>query len=547
MSDREHILLINPTITSRRSARFPLAVLNLSAALDGRYASSIIDGNIDREFIATTLSKLAGGGIDAVGVSVMGGPQLRTAIAVSRAIRAQFPATPIIWGGHFPTICAAAALNTPYVDYAIRGQGEATLCELLDALFGAGGGGARAHAGAHAHANANANADAGAGAGARTGGGARAGFHAGAGADAVAAVLGLSWRAGELIVHNPNRAFSAASLSRTLPYERVGNPRQYLARTYLGRRTTGYQAALGCRFRCSFCGVAAMFRGKTALPAPQRLERDLEFLTTQLGVDAVQFYDHNFFDREEETEPMLEVLAKFRLPWWCFARSDALLNLSARSWSLVRKSRLRMAYIGAESPSDWLLHDVRKGTRTDQTLAAVETCRTHGVTPELSFMLAPPQDPEGETERTFEFIRQIKRVHPQTEIMLYVYAPLPPAPGGSNVHVERAMGTLRDQAGELLQFPTTADGWAEPQWIAYWCHTDTPWITQRLRSRIRDFTTVLGCRFPTITDIRSPYWGKSALRALAAWRYRYRRYERPWELDFSKRFIRLWDPRVSGL
>jgi radical SAM superfamily enzyme YgiQ (UPF0313 family) len=410
MTRLEHILLINPTITSRRSARFPLAVLNLSAALDGRYASSIIDGNVDRDFVATTLRKLGGGSVDAVGVSVMGGPQLRTAIEVSRAIRAGFPAIPIIWGGHFPTICATAALNTPYVDYAIRGQGEATLCELLDALFGAGGGGARAHAGAHAHANANANADAGAGAGARTGGGARAGFHAGAGADAVAAVLGLSWRAGELIVHNPNRAFSAASLSRTLPYERVGNPRQYLARTYLGRRTTGYQAALGCRFRCSFCGVAAMFRGKTALPAPQRLERDLEFLTTQLGVDAVQFYDHNFFDREEETEPMLEVLAKFRLPWWCFARSDALLNLSARSWSLVRKSRLRMAYIGAESPSDWLLHDVRKGTRTDQTLAAVETCRTHGVTPELSFMLAPPQDPEGETERTFEFIRQIKRV-----------------------------------------------------------------------------------------------------------------------------------------
>ena len=48
----KHVLLINPTITSRRSARFPLAVLNLSAALDGSYTSSIIDGNIDRDFVA---------------------------------------------------------------------------------------------------------------------------------------------------------------------------------------------------------------------------------------------------------------------------------------------------------------------------------------------------------------------------------------------------------------------------------------------------------------------------------------------------------------
>ncbi len=502
----KQVLLINPTITSKRSARFPLAVLNLSAALDGRYGSSIIDGNQDRDFIATTLRTL-GGGIDAVGISVMGGPQLRTAIAVSRAIRAKSPSTPIIWGGHFPSICAGPALESAYVDFAIRGQGEEALLELLDAIFG----GVVGAAGRFAH------------------------------------IAGLSWRSGGQIVHNKNRIFSAASLTRTLPYERLGDPRRYLSKTFIGRHTTGYQAALGCRFRCTFCGVASMFRGKTALPAPQRLEHDLKFLTQHLGADAIQFFDHNFFDREEVTAPLLEVLARFKLPWWCFARSDALLNLSDRSWALVRKSALRMAYIGAESSSDWLLHDVRKGTSTDQTLAAVEKCRSNGVIPELSFMLAPPQDPEGETQRTFDFIRHIKRVHPGTEIMLYIYAPLPSGPGSHIPQVDRALRELRDSDGNPLVFPATADGWAEPQWLSYWCHTDVPWLTPRLRTRIRDFTTVLGCRFPTVTDIRSPYWGKAALRTLASWRYRYRQYGRPWELDFSKRFIRLWDPRVSGL
>jgi len=504
MIRQKHVLLINPTITKRRSARFPLAVLNLSASLDGKYESSIIDGNVDADFVSTALQALDSGRVDAVGVSVMGGPQLRSAISVSRAIRERFPATPIIWGGHFPTICAEPSLNAQYADYAVRGQGEDTLRELLDTIFDGG-------------------------------------------TDRLADIAGLSWRNGGSVVHNRNRAFSAAGLSRAVPYERLGNLSQYFGRTYLGNRTTGYQAALGCRFRCTFCGVAAMFRGKTALPAPERLDRDLEFLTTRFGVDAIQFYDHNFFDREVDTVPLLEVLAKFELPWWCFARSDALLNLSESSWRLLRKSRLRMAYIGAESPSDWLLHDVRKGTRTDQTLEAVELCRGHGVIPELSFMLAPPQDPEGETERTFEFIRHIKRIHPKTEIMLYVYAPLPPAPGSKNPPVERAVAGLRDSSGAPLVFPATADGWAEQRWVAYWCHTDTPWLTPRLRRRIRDFTTVLGCRFPTITDIRSPSWGKMALSTLAAWRYGLQRYERPWELDLSKKIIRLWDPRVSGL
>jgi len=501
---RRRILLINPTITKRRSARFPLAILSLSAALDDKYVSTLLDGNVDREFVATASRILATDGIDAVAVSVMGGPQLLTARAVSAAIRARFPNVPIIWGGHFPTICAEASLNVPYVDYAIRGQGEDTLRLLLDALFdGAPASGAN--------------------------------------------IDGLSWRSDGQIVHNRARKFSAASLGMFLPYERLGNPGQYLARTYLGRRTTGYQAALGCRFRCTFCGVAAMFRGRTALPPPDRLDRELEFLTTRFGVDALQFYDHNFFDREVDTAPLLEVLARYELPWWCFARADALLNLSERSWALVRKSRLRMTYIGAESPSDWLLHDVRKGTRSNQTVEAVQLCRRHGVIPELSFMLAPPRDAEAETEKTFEFIRHIKRLHPDTEIMIYIYAPLPPPPGDNNAAVLRSLAELRDASGKPLAFPRTADEWAQPEWVKYWCHTDVPWLTPRLRTRIRDFTTVLGCRFPTIIDVRSPAWGKTTLRTLASWRYRYRRYGRPWELDVSKRLIRLWDPRVAGL
>lgn len=483
------VLLINPTITSSRSARFPLAVLNLSDALQARYDTRILDGNVERDFVAAARDVVSGGGCDAVGISVMGGPQLTNAIAVSKAIRAVSPATPIVWGGHFPTICSEAVLNTPYVDYAIRGQGEVTFAELLDALL------------------VRRDADPG-------------------------VIAGLSWRRDGEIAHNSERAFSPAGPTGVLPYERLTNPQQYLKRTYLGRRTAGYQAALGCRFRCTFCGVAAMFRGKMALPTAARLEQDLHFLKSRFGADALQFYDHNFFDREVDMVPLLEILAKFELPWWCFARSDALVNLSQRSWALVRKSRLRMAYIGAESPNDRLLHDVRKGTRADQTLAAVETCRSHGVIPELSFMLAPPEDPEGETERTFEFIRTIKRLHPATEIMLYVYTPLP----------------SRDpRAVQPVDFPRSADGWAQPQWLSYWCHHDAPWVSARLRRRILDFTTVLGCRFPTVTDIRSPAWGKSAVRTLASWRYRYRRYDRPWELDVSKRFVRLWDPRVAGL
>jgi hypothetical protein len=98
-----------------------------------------------------------------------------------------------------------------------------------------------------------------------------------------------------------------------------------------------------------------------------------------------------------------------------------------------------------------------------------------------------------------------------------------------------------------VHFPRTAEEWAEPQWLAYWCHQDAPWLSPRLRRRIVDFTTVLGCRFPTIMDIRASAWGKSALRALASWRYRFQRYDDPWELRVSRKLIRQWDPRAMSL
>jgi anaerobic magnesium-protoporphyrin IX monomethyl ester cyclase len=504
MTASQRILLINPTITAQRHARFPLAVMSLSAALEGRHSPTIIDGNVDRDFVATAVRTVADGRVDAVGVTVMGGPQLTSAIAVSKAIRARRSDVPIIWGGAFPTVCPDAGVSVPYVDYAVRGQGEEAINELMDALS------------------------------------------AGRQED-LALIPGLSRRVDGQVVHNKDRVFTAASLNRMLPYDRLENPRQYLTRTYLGQRTMGYQAALGCRFRCTFCGVAAMFRGKMALPPAERLEQDLTFLTKQLGVDGIQFYDHNFFDREVDMVPLLEILAKFELPWWCFARSDALVNLSESSWALVKKSRLRMAYIGAESPSDWLLHDIRKGTRCDQTMEAIEACRAHGVIPELSFMLAPPQDPEGETQRTFEFIRMIKRVHPATEVMIYIYTPLPQRPGSKYTAAVRLQNEMRDCAGRPVVFPQTADEWAQPQWLGYWCHQDAPWLSARLRRRIVDFTTVLGCRFPTVMDIRASAWGKSALRALASWRYRFLRYNDPWELRVSRKLIRHWDPRVMSL
>jgi anaerobic magnesium-protoporphyrin IX monomethyl ester cyclase len=502
VSQLPRVLLVNPRITSRHRARFPLSLLTIAAALEGRYECTIVDGNVESDGVAAALRALSSGSFAAAGVTVMGGPQVQTAIDVSKAIRACAPTAPIVWGGYFPTLYPAAAINAPYVDFLIRGQGEQTFPALLEALGGSD-------------------------------------------SDDLSPIAGLTWRRGSEVVQNADRKLPARQPGGLLPYHKLLDPRMYLPRTFMGRRTAAYQAALGCRFRCTFCGVAAMFGGKTVLPAAQSLERDLVYLRDHIGADSIQFYDHNFFDREEDMLPLLEVMAKHGLPWWCYARADALLNLSSSTWKLVRKSGLKMAYIGAESPNDQLLKAIRKGTSSDQVMAVAEVCRSNGVVPELSFMVAPPEDPEGETERTFDFIRQIKRINPDSEIIVYIHTPLPPesVPVSSRSRVK----ALRDHDGNPVIFPKSPEEWTQRRWVDYSCHADAPWMTDRLRRRIKDFVTVLTCRFPTLQDTRTRPWAKSALRTVVAWRYQTARYDRPWELDVSRKLIKLMDPRVTSI
>ncbi len=166
-----------------------------------------------------------------------------------------------------------------------------------------------------------------------------------------------------------------------------------------------------------------------------------------------------------------------------------------------------MAYIGAETPNDRLLKSIRKGTRSEQTLEVAELCRRNGVIPELSFMVAPPEDPEGETERTFDFIRQVKRVNPRRgdhRLRLHAAA----AGGRSGRAAAQARAAARRARRRPCEFPKTPEEWTERRWVDYACHADAPWLSDRLRQRIRDFVTVLRCRFPTVQDTRSPRWGQ---------------------------------------
>jgi anaerobic magnesium-protoporphyrin IX monomethyl ester cyclase len=513
------VLLINPRMCSQRSMRLPLSLLALGAALEGLCEYQIIDGNVDPDPVQTAIRALSGGNVALIGISVMPGPQVAPAIQIATALRAAHPQVPIVWGGYFPTMYTEAAINAPYVDYIVRGQGEETLRELLARLPDAGPPRAPASA---------------------------------ASPDVLRDVRGLSWKDTDGHArHNPDRPFVSPEAFPPYSYERVGDVRRYLRPSFLGARTGVHQAAIGCRYHCKFCGVVSMFNGHTRLPGPERTLAAMLTLRDTYGATAMQFYDNNFFDREETSRPLLEAMSRADMPYWCYARADTLANFSTSTWEWIQRSRLRMAYIGAEAGSDSVLKGMKKGTRVEHTLEVAHRCREYGVIPEFSFILGGPDDPEAETEKTLAFVKRIKRIHPDCEIILYFYTPTPQRdPNRTSAERDTGRGhlpILNDYGGTDVALPTTPEEWTQSKWVEYVCHQDAPWLTPRMRQRVKDFGRVLACRFPTVQDYRTPRLGKALLKGLSSWRYATGYYDRPWELEAARRFIPLREPQKESL
>src|SRR5689334_4177818 len=130
------ILFYNPKATRHRNRRLPLSILSIAAMLEGKEKYAIVDGNLDPHPTESLIALIREHPIELLAVTVMPGPQTVGAVASCREIRARFPELPIVWGGYFASNYTATALNAGYVDYAVRGQGELTLLELLEAIRG---------------------------------------------------------------------------------------------------------------------------------------------------------------------------------------------------------------------------------------------------------------------------------------------------------------------------------------------------------------------------------------------------------------------------
>ena len=322
------------------------------------------------------------------------------------------------------------------------------------------------------------------------------------------------------------------------PFHRI-EMATYPRATFLGQRTLGYHSSYGCPFLCNFCGVVSLASGRWSAQSPERVERSLRRYKDEWQVDAVEFYDNNFFTQEDRCGAIAERITPLRFTWWGEGRIDTLLKFKDATWQAMAQSGLRMVFLGAESGSAETLARMDKGgTLTPQmTLDLAARMRAFGVTPEFSFVLGNPPDPEADIEGTLEFVKRVKQKHPEAEIILYQYTPVP---------VSGELLAAASQKG--FAFPRTLEEWTSSTWreVARRRSDQLPWIAPRQRRRIRNFERVLNAYHPTSTDPRLVGWRRRLLRALSGWRYRTGFYAAPYELRALQKFFRYQRPETAG-
>jgi len=496
------IVIFNPLSTTHK-ARMPNSMLAVAASIHGLFDYVMVDGNVDPHAQRTIVEYFKTGKYKFFAVTVMPGPALKQAIPFSEYIKKLFPATCIIWGGYFPSNHPEVCLKSGYVDYIVNGPGDKAFPLLVKAVL--------------EHTT----------------------------IENIPNLIRLN-ALQQMVKHKTDEIYDQDALP-DWPYDYLNSfypLTRYLPRTYLGQRTFSYHSSMGCPFTCSFCAVVPIYKARWKGQSAEKIYKQVLYFIQHFKIDALEFHDNNFFVSEKRTAEFAKLIMPHGIKWWGEARIDTMDKYSDTTLQLLKDSGCKMIFFGAESGNDAVLKEMDKGgTQTGaQILKFAERLRRFEIIPEYSFVLGTPAANENEAYQRInteiDFIRQVKSVNPDTEIILYTYSPVPTE--GSEM--------FKNVAANGFKYPESLADWIAPDWEKFDLRKNplTPWLKPKHIRRIRHFETVLNGVFPTVSDLRlkppARYW----IKKLSSWRYHLKYYHFPLEIKILQKLLKYRQPETEG-
>lgn len=298
------------------------------------------------------------GRYDLVGFSCMSFqyPGARPLMRIAREAGAE-----VVVGGYHATLLyeEIAREDHELVDYIIRGEGEATFHELLEAL--------------------DDKRDLG-------------------------SVRGLSYKTNEGFEHNPPRGLLDLS-----EIELPDRDARLLKKGFhgLGRRVDVVETTRGCVQGCKFCSINHMYGKSFRKYSVDRVIRDIQDAVDH-GANTIFFVDDNITLDVPRLERLCEAIIDAGLDHVHYATQASASGIARADVELMRRAGFVAAFLGIESPRSDRLEWFNKGKMSNDSEVAVRKMKEAGMVVSGGLIQGSPDDDREDLWRSYEFAKELE-------------------------------------------------------------------------------------------------------------------------------------------
>ena len=259
-----------------------------------------------------------------------------------------------------------------------------------------------------------------------------------------AGILGLSWRRPDgTLAHNPPRPIleNMDALPFVAPvYKQHLKPANYTI-GYLKHPYVSFYTGRGCRSKCTFCLWPQTVGGhRYRVRSAANVVEEVRWIRDHMPeVKEIFFDDDTFTDFRPRAEEIARGLGKLGVTWSCNAKA----NVPFETLKVMKDNGLRLLLVGYESGDDQILHNIKKGLKTDIARRFTADCRKLGIVIHGTFILGLPGETVETIERTIAFAAEI---NPHT-VQVSLAAPYP----GTTLYKQaQENGWLKSEASTAL-------------------------------------------------------------------------------------------------
>lgn len=281
--------------------------------------------------------------------------------------------TLIIMGGPHASMAGRDLLKYPEIDLCVKGEGENTIVELLNAL------------------ETQKQFD---------------------------DIRGIIYRQNGRIVENASREPMKDLDSLRFPHETA----PAVLKDYNQYPVTAFKyvvATRGCPYDCLFCGSREVWGRTVRFRSPQNVVREIKNLQ-RMGLRRIHFCDDTFGVNRRYINELCNSLILHcpGLQWSCETHVSL---VDEQTTSLMKSAGCYSIQIGIESANNGILSAMRKGTTIEEALAACEIIKKQCIELQAFFMVGFPQETEETLEETVAAIKKSK-----SDILIYsIFTPYP--------------------------------------------------------------------------------------------------------------------------